>query len=103
MMMIDILGYVAAALTTLAFLPQAIACVRTGRTDGLSLPMYAIFSAGVALWLAYGLAIGSWPVIIANLVTLGFAIVILALILRNRLTKPSIRERVRQTVIGEQA
>lgn len=101
MTLIDSLGYIAASLTTLAFLPQAIACVRTGRTDGLSLPMYAIFSAGVALWFAYGLAIGSWPVIAANLVTLGFALVILALILRNRRSKPSGRDRVRQVVIGD--
>ena len=99
--MIDIVGYIAATLTTLAFLPQAVTCVRTGQTSGLSLPMYATFSLGVALWFAYGLAIGSWPVIIANLVTLAFALVILGLIIRNRRVKPSIRDRVQQTVIGE--
>jgi len=98
---IDIIGYIAASLTTLSFLPQALACVRTGRTDGLSLPMYAIFSAGVALWFAYGVAVGSWPVILANLVTLAFALVILALIIRNRHRHVSSRDRVRSIVVGD--
>lgn len=103
---IDILGYMAACLTTVSFLPQAIGSVRTGRTDGLSLPMYALFSAGVALWLAYGLAVQSWPVILANLVTLAFALVILTLIIRNRrrasgAQTASVRDRVRAVVIGE--
>lgn len=106
MSIIDILGYIAASLTTLSFLPQAIGCVRSGRTDGLSLPMYAMFSAGVALWLAYGLAVQSWPVILANLVTLAFALVILSLIIRNRHrtnsdSALSARDRVRAVVIGD--
>ena len=97
---ITLLGIIAASLTTLSFLPQAIACVRTGRTDGLSLPMYIAFSAGVALWLGYGLLIGSWPVIIANAVTLVFALTILGLLVRNRLRAPSVAERVAQRVVG---
>ena len=101
MTLIDILGYMAACLTTVSFLPQAIGSVRSGRTDGLSLPMYALFSAGVALWLAYGLAVQSWPVILANLVTLAFALVILSLIIRNRRRAVSARDRVRAVVIGD--
>ena len=99
MTLIALVGYVAAALTTLSFLPQAIASVRTGRTDGLSLPMYAAFSAGVFLWLVYGLVIGSVPVIAANAVTLVFALTILRLILRNR--RPNMRQRVASRVVGE--
>lgn len=98
---IDILGYIAASLTTLSFLPQAIGSVRTGRTDGLSLPMYTMFSVGVALWLAYGLAVQSWPIILANLVTLAFALVILSLIIRNRRRAISARDRVRAVVVGD--
>jgi MtN3 and saliva related transmembrane protein len=101
MTIIDIIGYTAASLTTLSFLPQAIRSVRSGRTEGLSLPMYAMFSAGVALWLAYGLAVESWPVILANLVTLAFALVILSLIIRNRRRSQSARDRVRAVVIGD--
>ncbi|GHB02332.1 hypothetical protein GCM10009069_26320 [Algimonas arctica] len=101
MTIIDIIGYTAASLTTLSFLPQAIGSVRSGQTEGLSLPMYAMFSAGVALWLAYGLAVKSWPVALANLVTLAFALVILSLIIRNRRRSVSARDRVRAVVIGD--
>lgn len=103
MSMIDLLGYFAACLTTVSFLPQAISCLKTGKTDGLSLPMYAIFSTGVALWLGYGLAVGSWPVILANLITLGFALIILSLIIRNRKQVPSGRDRMKAIVVGESA
>jgi MtN3 and saliva related transmembrane protein len=101
MTIIDFMGFAAAALTTVSFLPQALTCVRTGRTDGLSLPMYLLFSGGVALWFAYGLAVQSWPVIIANLITLAFALVILTLIIRNRRRKIPVRERVKAIVVGE--
>lgn len=71
-------GYVAASLTTASFVPQALLTLRTRRADGISLPMYAMFTAGVALWLAYGVLTGAWPVILANAVTLVLAALILA-------------------------
>lgn len=75
-------GYIAAILTTGSFVPQAIMTIRTRNTSGVSLAMYVIFTLGVALWLAYGIAIGSWPMILANTVTLGLAVTILALKIR---------------------
>jgi MtN3 and saliva related transmembrane protein len=72
------LGYAAAALTTGSFIPQALLTIRTRNTSGISLGMYLVFTAGVAVWLAYGLAIGSWPMILANTITLALAAVILA-------------------------
>jgi MtN3 and saliva related transmembrane protein len=76
-------GYVAAVLTTLAFVPQASRTIRTRDTSGISLGMYVIFTAGVALWFLYGVAIGAWPVIIANGVTFLLAATILVLKLRH--------------------
>jgi MtN3 and saliva related transmembrane protein len=73
------MGYLAAALTTLAFVPQAMQVIRTKDTRGISLPMYVIFIAGVACWTGYGVALGSWPMIVANLVTIALALVILAM------------------------
>lgn len=73
MAMADVLGYAAATLTTVAFVPQAAKTWRTRRTDDLSLGMFSLFVAGIALWLAYGLAIGQWPIIVANALTLGLA------------------------------
>jgi MtN3 and saliva related transmembrane protein len=77
--MIDykVLGFLAAIFTTSSFLPQAIKTIKTKNTQGISLFMYAIFSLGVLLWLIYGFVINDLPVIIANAITLVFAIVIL--------------------------
>jgi MtN3 and saliva related transmembrane protein len=70
-------GYPAAVLTTIAFVPQAWQSWRTRDLSGISLPMYALFTLGVALWLGYGLVMGSLPIIVANSVTLVLASVVL--------------------------
>ncbi len=72
-----VIGFLAAIFTTSSFLPQAIKTIRTKNTKDLSLFMYLIFSAGVTLWLVYGIVISDYPVIIANAVTLVFALIIL--------------------------
>jgi MtN3 and saliva related transmembrane protein len=82
-MNLDILGYIGATLTTAAFAPQAIKSIRTRDTTGMSLWMYVMFTVGVAFWLAYGIATESWPMIVANSVTLPLAGSILALKLRH--------------------
>jgi MtN3 and saliva related transmembrane protein len=74
----DCLGYLAATLTTLSFVPQALLTVRTRQVHGISVGMYSVFTLGVALWLAYGWRIGEWPIIVANAVTLVLAATILA-------------------------
>jgi len=76
------IGFAAALLTTASFIPQALMTIRTRDTRGVSLGMYIIFTMGVAFWLAYGIAIDSLPMILANTVTLGLASTILALKLR---------------------
>ncbi len=73
----SLLGYSAAILTTIAFVPQAWKSWCTRDLSGISLPMYALFTLGVGLWLGYGLAIGSLPVIAANGITLMLASVVL--------------------------
>jgi len=73
----DSVGYLAALLTTSSFVPQALLTLRTRDVSGISLSMYSAFTLGVALWLLYGLAIGEWPVIVANTVTLALAATIL--------------------------
>ncbi len=72
-------GSAAAALTTIAFIPQAWKVWRTNRTADISLGMYALFTLGVAMWLAYGILLESWPIIIANFVTLLLAGIVLAM------------------------
>ncbi|WP_295642137.1 SemiSWEET transporter [uncultured Methylibium sp.] len=80
----DALGYAAAALTTAAFVPQAWLSWRTRDLSGISLGMYGVFSLGIALWLAYGWALRAWPIVVANAITLGLALVILGLKIASR-------------------
>jgi MtN3 and saliva related transmembrane protein len=76
------IGMIAGMLTTLAFVPQAVSIWRSKKAEGISTPMYSMFILGIALWLAYGLMIGSFPVILYNGITLALAILILAMKLR---------------------
>jgi len=75
----DSIGYLAAALTTSSFVPQAVLTVRTRNVSGISLGMYSVFTVGVGLWLAYGVVIGEWPIVIANALTLALAATILGM------------------------
>ena len=81
--MSDWLGYIAAVLTTAAFLPQVIKTIRSGQTKDISLVMYVMMFSGVALWLVYGLMIHAVPVILANAVTLILSGTILFMKLKN--------------------
>lgn len=76
---IDWLGYVAASLTTLSFVPQAWHTFQTRDVSGISLGMYGAFTLGVLLWLVYGVMLGAWPVIVANVITLALATCILVM------------------------
>jgi MtN3 and saliva related transmembrane protein len=80
--MVEWIGYGAATLTTLAFVPQVLHTWRSKSARDLSLPMMAAFTAGVILWLVYGVALGSAPVIAANAVTLALNLVLIGLKLR---------------------
>ena len=78
----EALGYVAAALTTASFVPQARLTFRSRDVSGISLGMYSAFTLGIVLWLCYGLALGAWPVVIANAITLVLAASILVMKIR---------------------
>jgi MtN3 and saliva related transmembrane protein len=80
----DLIGFAAASLTTLSFVPQAWLTFKTKDVSGISLGMYSVFTLGVALWLVYGLLLQAWPVVAANAVTLALASGILGMKLRYR-------------------
>ena len=82
--LIDTLGFIAGTLTTAAFVPQVLKSWQTRDLSGISLRMYSLFTAGVALWLIYGIALTSWPIIIANAITLALAGSVLILKLRHK-------------------
>jgi MtN3 and saliva related transmembrane protein len=80
----EILGYIAAFLTTAAFLPQTIKTIKTRDTASISLAMYVMFTTGIVLWLAYGILIESMPMIIANIITFVLSATILLLKLTEK-------------------
>jgi len=81
--MFDIIGYIAAILTTISFLPQAIKTIKTKDTSSISLTMYILFTIGVTCWFIYGIYIRDWAVSLANLVTGIFSIIILTYKIKN--------------------
>jgi len=68
-----IIGYIAGTLTTVAYLAQVLRTLKHRRTKDISLGMYLMLCSGIGLWLVYGIFIHSWPVIIANAVTLALS------------------------------
>lgn len=84
MQFVDIVGTIAAILTTASFLPQVIYTFRRKDASGISLGMYSVFVAGVSCWLIYGLMLDAWPIVIANAITLSLALAILIMKLRYR-------------------
>ena len=79
---VDVLGYLAGALTTCAFWPQLHKTWTTKSAGDVSLGMLAIFSSGVVLWLVYGVVMRAWPIILTNALTLLLTGAILSLKLR---------------------
>jgi MtN3 and saliva related transmembrane protein len=72
----------AATLTTIAFVPQAIHIIRHKETRAISLQMYLVFATGVAFWLIFGFMLWNWPMILSNIVTLTLALTIISMKLR---------------------
>ena len=79
----ELVGYAAAVLTTVAFVPQALKALRDRDTHSLSLGMYVIFTIGVVLWGIYGWLLRDPAIIAANLITSGLSLAILIAKLRN--------------------
>jgi len=93
--LVELIGYSAAMLTTLAFVPQVIKTWRSKSAGDFSLGTWSAFTVGVLLWLVYGVALGAVPVIVANAITLAQSLLLVALTLRyGRSHAPSCRPRV---------
>lgn len=75
----DFFGFLAAFLTTVCWMPQALHIIRTKETAGVSALSYGGFALGIICWLVYGIMIASWPIVAANAVTLVLALAILGL------------------------
>jgi MtN3 and saliva related transmembrane protein len=80
---LEIIGWIAAGLTTISFLPQAVKVLRSNETSSISLWMYSIFTIGILCWLIYGVYLKSSQMIISNLITFFFAVIILRAKVKN--------------------
>lgn len=76
---IQLLGYLAAILTTIANLPQTYKIIKTKSTKDISITSYSILTAGCGLWLVYGIFKSDFPLIIANGISTAICIIILIL------------------------
>jgi len=87
---ISVIGGLAAAASTSSFAPQAWKIIKTRETKGISVGMYGITVVGFALWFAYGLLLGQWPLIFTNSVCL----LLSAFILAMKILSPRTRDAV---------
>ena len=83
----EIIGLIAAACTTFAFIPQVMKVWKTKQTKDLSLRMYSIMFIGILLWLIYGIRIDSLSIILANVVTAILVGTILVFIIAGKVKK----------------
>jgi MtN3 and saliva related transmembrane protein len=74
----ELVGSIAGTLTTVAYVPQALQVYRTRSAGDLSWPTFLCLVVGIVLWIAYGWMLDQWPIVIANVVTLGLALAIVA-------------------------
>jgi MtN3 and saliva related transmembrane protein len=82
----EYIGYIATILTTVSFLPQVIHTIRVKDTTSVSLSIYSLFVVGSICWLAYGIVLGSIPIILANGITVILSGVIFGIKLKNVVT-----------------
>ncbi|GAB4336352.1 MAG: hypothetical protein OHK0038_14570 [Flammeovirgaceae bacterium] len=73
----DIIGLIAACLTTVAYVPQVIRTWKTKSTGDISLGMYSMMFVGTALWLTYGIIKNDLPIMLANTITVCLSCIIL--------------------------
>lgn len=82
---IELLGYISATLTTIAFLPQIIKTIQTKSAKDVSMGMFVLFTIGVFLWIIYGILTKTYPVLIANAVI--FCLALTQIILKIKYDK----------------
>jgi len=96
-----LIGGIAALLSTISFLPQAIKIIRTRDTESISTGMYAVTVIGFVLWTGYGAMLRQWPVIASNGICLVVSSFILTMKLLPRRDKEKVAEALKP-VVGEE-
>ena len=95
-----ILGTVAGILSTASFVPQVLKAWREGNTEAISKRMYMVTVSAFVLWTIYGFVIGSFPIIVFNILSLVLSATILVLKLRSQKRGGSASPQRESTVAG---
>ncbi len=88
----EIIGYAAATLSVSAFVPQVWKVIKTRETEGMSTPMWMLETTGFIMWVAYGISIGAWPIIVPNALCGLFSAFILVMNVVSHRTKHKIAD-----------
>lgn len=94
---VEIIGAIAAILSTISFIPQATKTIKTKDTSGLSIGMYTLFASSLVFWLLYGFAIDSISIYVSNAIVLFFVSIILFYLIKDARTV-SKEEKVTQKI-----
>ena len=97
MMFITLLGYLAAIASMASFIPQAWKIIRSRRTEDISVGMYLLTVSAFALWLAYGIALRQWPLVVSNGLCFALSAFILAMTLLPQRQKDKVADAVTKT------
>lgn len=92
--LVVLIGSAAGICSTISFAPQAWKIIRSRRTRDISLRMYSVTVTGFALWLAYGIMLGEWPLILSN----GLCLLMSGFILVMKLSPQRVKEEIADTV-----
>ncbi len=76
---VELIGMFSALMTTMSFLPQMLVGLRAGALESLSFSTYALLAAGKSSWIVYGTMLGSLPILLANILSLGLVLTILGM------------------------
>jgi MtN3 and saliva related transmembrane protein len=92
--LVTIIGTIAAMLSVASFAPQAWRIIRTREVDGLSKKTYFLTSLGFAMWTAYGVLQGDWPIIVPNVLCLMFALFILTMLVLPKHKREEVADKL---------
>ena len=99
---VTVVSLFAATLSTVSFVPQAWAIIRSRSTEGISLKMYLITVVGFATWLTYGILVRQWAIVAQNLVCLGLSSFILTMKLLPQAKKEAVAEALTPPGLGDE-
>ena len=100
---VTVVSLFAATLSTVSFVPQAWAIIRSRSTDGISLKMYVITVVGFIAWLIYGLLVRQWAIVAQNLICLGLSSFILTMKLLPQARKEAVADALTPDSVRDEA